>query len=167
MIFTSYLSNLEAREALLSSRTGGDDTQNIEADSLGERSALANDDGVTFVATEAGRDMGSNVGVALLVTLVFLDVMEVISADDDGSVHFGGVDLAGQDSTTDGNITSEGALLVDVVALNGFLGGSETETDRLVPSVATLTGLLAALFGDLLVSVDSKWKKLLVKRGSG
>lgn len=141
--------------------------------------------------------MGGNVLVSLLVTGVLGDEVEVFLADDDGSVHLGGNDGTGQDTATDRDETSEGALLVcrvkmlvtrsnmhvlcvaqfllaqfrgvvsslfpvfvvvrrrvlpqvqilkisnlsqrtDVAALNGGLGGSETKTDVLVPSSATL-----------------------------
>jgi len=50
-------------------------------------------------------------------------------------VHLGGDDGAGQDTATDRDHTSEGALLVDVRALNGVLGRAETQTDLLVPSL--------------------------------
>lgn len=43
---------------------------------------------------------------------VFGDVMEVVAADDDGSGHFCGDDLASQNTSTDGDIAREGALLV-------------------------------------------------------
>lgn len=56
--------------------------------------------------------MSSEVLVALLVTVVLGDVVEVLAADDDGTVHLGGDDTAGQDTATDGDETSEGALLV-------------------------------------------------------
>lgn len=139
--------------------------------------------------------MSGEVLVALLVTGILGDVVEVLSSDDEGSVHLGGNDGAGQDTATDGDETGEGALLVwkvnmlatisthrafldfafvllrvhvalvslaavrfahrvpsqlvskshlqhvartDVGALNGGLGGSETKTDVLVPSAATL-----------------------------
>ena len=48
----------------------------------------------------------------LLVTVVLGDVVEVFTADDDGTVHLGRDDTAGQDTATDGDHTSEGALLV-------------------------------------------------------
>lgn len=82
--------------------------------------------------------MGGNVLVSLLVSGVLLNKVKVLAADDDGSVHLGGNDGTGQDTATDRDETSEGALLVDVAALNGGLGGSETQTDVLVPSSATL-----------------------------
>lgn len=56
--------------------------------------------------------MGSQVLVALLVTAVLGDEVEVLAADDDGTVHLGGDDGAGQDTATDGDETGERALLV-------------------------------------------------------
>jgi len=50
--------------------------------------------------------------VSLLVTGVFRDKVKVFSADDEGSVHLGGNDGSGQDTTTDGDETGERALLV-------------------------------------------------------
>lgn len=82
--------------------------------------------------------MGGEVLVALLVTGVLGDVVEVLATDDDGAVHLGGDDGAGQDTATDGNLAGEGALLVDVLALNGSSGGAETQTNVLVPSAAAL-----------------------------
>ena len=56
--------------------------------------------------------MGGDVLVALLVTVVLGDVVKVVATDDQGAVHLGGDDSAGEDTATDGNETSEGALLV-------------------------------------------------------
>jgi len=84
--------------------------------------------------------------VALLITGVLWDVVEVFAADDDGSVHLCGLrdcvrgyvlpdprepfqtyhNLAGQDTATDGNETGERALLVDVGAVDGGLRRAET-----------------------------------------
>lgn len=50
--------------------------------------------------------------MALLVTGVLGDVVEVLAADDDGTVHLGGHDGAGQDTATDRDLAGEGALLV-------------------------------------------------------
>ena len=50
--------------------------------------------------------------MALLITRVLGDVVEVLSSDDEGSVHLGGNDGAGEDTATDGNEAGEGALLV-------------------------------------------------------
>lgn len=95
--------------------------------------------------------------MALLVTVVLGDEVEVLATDDDGALHLGGDDLTSEDATTDGDITGEGALLVDVLALNGLLGGLEAKTDLLVPAVV-LDRLLAGNLGvleDTLLLLES------------
>ncbi len=56
--------------------------------------------------------MRSEVLVSLLVTGVLGDEVEVFSADDESSVHLGGNNGTGEDTASDGDETSEGALLV-------------------------------------------------------
>lgn len=80
--------------------------------SLAQRSALSNGNLVTLLNTEGWGDVGSEVLVSLLVTGVLGDEVKVLAADDDGTVHLGGNDGAGQDTATDGDETGEGALLV-------------------------------------------------------
>lgn len=72
---------------------------------------------VTVLNTESGRDVCSDVLVALFVTRVFGDEVQVFTTDNDGTVHFRRDDGAGQDTTTDGDLTGEGALLVCIRAL--------------------------------------------------
>lgn len=79
---------------------------------LAERPALADGNLVTLLNTESGRDVGGKVLVAALVTGVLGDEVEVLAADDESAVHLGGDDGAGKDTATDGDETSEGALLV-------------------------------------------------------
>jgi hypothetical protein len=90
--------------------------------------------------------------MALLITLVLLNVMEVISADNDGSVHLGALDTATKDTAADGDVTGEGAFLIDVITLDSLLGGLETETDGFIPSVSALAWDFSALLGDLLIA---------------
>lgn len=73
--------------------------------------------------------------MSLLVSVVFWNKVEVVSSDDDGSVHLGGNNSTGHDLTSDGNVTNERTLLVDVVTLDGFLRGLESQTDFLSPSL--------------------------------
>lgn len=80
--------------------------------SLAQRAALANGNLVTLLDTESGGDVGGEVLVALLVTGVLGNEVEVLAADDDGAVHLGGHNGAGQDTTADGDETGEGALLI-------------------------------------------------------
>lgn len=70
--------------------------------------------------------------MSFFVSVVFGDIVKVIFADDDGSLHFGGNDDSLQDFASDGHTAGEGAFLIDVVALDGFLGGSEVETNIFV-----------------------------------
>lgn len=56
-------------------------------------------------------------------------------------MHLGGDDSAGEDTATDGDEAGEGALLVDVGALNGRLGRAEAQTNFLMPS--PVPGVLA------------------------
>lgn len=84
----------------------------VETYSLAQRPALANGNLVTLLNTECRGNVGRDVLVALLVTVVLGDVVEVVPTDDERSVHLGGDDGAGQDTATDGDETGEGALLV-------------------------------------------------------
>ena len=75
--------------------------------------------------------MDGDVSVPLLVSVVFGDVVEVVAPDHDGPLHLGGDADALEDLASDGNVAGEGALLVDVFALNGFLGGLESQSNIL------------------------------------
>ena len=62
----------------------------VEADGLGDGAALADSHDITSADTESGRDVSSHGSVALLETVVLLDVMEVITTDDKSVLHLGG-----------------------------------------------------------------------------
>lgn len=101
-------------------------SDNIESDCLGEGSALANSDDITDLGSAIGRtQMGGEVVMSLLEPVVLLDVVEIISSQDDGSSHFGGENDTLEDRSTDGHVRGEGALVVDVLALDGSLRGLE------------------------------------------
>lgn len=60
----------------------------VEADGLGEGSALADGHDVTLLNTgEGGGAVSGQVLVSLLESVVLLDVMQVVSSDNDGSSH--------------------------------------------------------------------------------
>lgn len=128
-------------DELLLSAAHRDDSEHVEANGLGERAALANSDNVTLRDAEGRRDVSGHVLVALLVTVVLRDVVQVLTADDDGTVHLGGDNGTTEDTATDGDKTGEGALLVNVGAVHSLLGGLEAETDVLVPTLVDLVGL--------------------------
>lgn len=107
---------------------------NIELDSLGQRTALTNGHNITILDFEAGAAMSMNVLVTLLVTLVLGNVVEVIPTHDNGAIHLGRDDKSLEDLTTNGDITSERTLLVDVGSLNGSIRGFDTKSDILHPA---------------------------------
>ena len=63
--------------------------------------------------------------VTLLKAIVLSDVMEIVPADDDGPLHLHLHHDTRQDPTLDGDITSEGAFLVYVGALDDLFGHLE------------------------------------------
>ena len=114
---------------------GGEVLDHVESDRLGQRSALAHGHNVAFLhVLEAGGAVDGHVLVSLLITLVLGDEVEVIPSHDDRSLHLGGKNEALQDSTSNGHVAGEGALLVDVATLNSGLGSLESKADVLVIS---------------------------------
>ena len=74
--------------------------------------------------------------MSFFISIVFWDVVEIISSDDDGSLHFCGNTNTLEDLASDGDVGSEGALLVDVSGFDGLLGCFESKTDILEVSDA-------------------------------
>lgn len=64
--------------------------------------------------------------MSLLESVILLDVMEIISSEDDGSGHFGVQHDSLQDSASDGDVGGEWALLINVSSFLGGLWGLET-----------------------------------------
>lgn len=64
--------------------------------------------------------MNRNVLVSLLETIVLANVMQVVTTNDDGAGHFVFDDNAGQDASTDRNVSGERTLLVDVGSFDGL-----------------------------------------------
>ena len=80
--------------------------------------------------------MDWDIPVPFLVSVIFGNIMKIISSDDNGPLHFGGDDNTLENFASDGDIAGEGALFVDVLGLDGFLGGSEAESNVFVVSDA-------------------------------
>ena len=66
----------------------------VETNGFGQGPALADGNVVSFVDTEAGRDVRGSIGVSLLETVVLFDVVQVIATDDEGAVHLVALDSA-------------------------------------------------------------------------
>ena len=113
------LSNITFNSLLL-------DSQYVESDSLGEGSALTNSNDITDSSSgESGGEMGGHVLVSLLESVVLLDVVKVISSENDGSGHFVGKYNTLEESASDGNWGSERTLVVDVFSGDSLLGSFE------------------------------------------
>ena len=106
----------------------------IELDSLGQRTALSNRYNVPILHGEAGAAMSMNVLMTLLETTVLGNVVKVIPTNDNRALHLGRDDKSFQNLTTDRHIAGKGTLLIDVVSLNGSIGGLDTQTDILYPT---------------------------------
>ena len=63
--------------------------------------------------------------MSLLESVVLGDVVQVISSQDHGSGHLGGKDNTLEDSSSDGDIGGEWALVVDIVSFNCSSWGLE------------------------------------------
>ncbi len=79
--------------------------------------------------------MNGSVIVSLLETVVLLNVVKVVSANNDGSSHLVGNNHGSEDTTSNRNVTSERTLLVDVSTVDGLLWGSKTKADVLPPAL--------------------------------
>ena len=69
---------------------------------------------------EAWGYVSSQVLVSLLEPVVFLDIVEVITTDDQGPFHLQTMNNSSQDSSSNAHVTSEWAFLVNVSPLNGL-----------------------------------------------
>jgi hypothetical protein len=94
---------------------------------------------------ESRRNVSRDVLVTLFVTVVLGDVVKVITTDNEGTLHLGRGDNTSKDTTLDVDFTDERTLLVNVGTGLGFLGGLETVTDFLEPTLVTLLGVLGVL----------------------
>jgi len=62
-------------------------SEHVESDCLGKRSALADSDDISWLNSECWGAMGLEGGVSLLESLELSDVVQVVSSDGDGSMH--------------------------------------------------------------------------------
>lgn len=108
----------------------GLDSEDVESDGFGKGSALTDGDDISFVnSLESGGAVSRDVSVSLLVSLILSNIVEIISSDDDSSVHLGADAHSLENTTSDGDVSSEGAFLVDVGSLDGVSRGVEAQSD--------------------------------------
>lgn len=107
-------------------------SNNVELHSLSERAALSYGHHITFTNVgEARRAVNSHLVMSLLKTAVLGDILEVVTADNKGALHLVRHDKSLKNATTNGHISSEGALLIDVSSLNSGLRRLVAKTNAL------------------------------------
>jgi hypothetical protein len=123
-------------------------SQDVETHRLAQGTTLSDGNDITFLDGECGTAVHCNVLVTLFESTVLSNEMQVVSSDHNRSLHLGGNDQSLENTSTDGNVSSEGALLVDVVAFNGRRGRLDAETYGFEPThgfaVGTTNGTLAS-----------------------
>lgn len=77
--------------------------------------------------------------MTLFEPLVLANPMQIVTAHNDCLLHFGRHDDAAEQTTADRDVSGEGTLLVNVVAVDRFARGLDAE-----PDVAEPPALLAA-----------------------
>ncbi len=114
--------------------------QNVESHGLGKRTALADGDNITLTdIDEAWGAVHSHVGMSLFESSVLAHVLQIVSADDNSSLHLVRDHHALQDTAADRNVTGKGALLIDIGALNRLSGGLESQANVLEETHTLLT----------------------------
>ena len=73
--------------------------------------ALTSDDAITHRNLEARRHVGSEVLVPLLITIVLLDVVQVVTAKNHRALHLVGHNDTTQDAATDGDLKEHRQML--------------------------------------------------------
>ena len=96
--------------------------------------------------------MSWDISMTLFVTLVLFDVVQVVSTQDNSAMHLGAHNTTRQDTSSNGHISSEWALVIDIFPLNCLLWSSESKTYVLVPPISTLSWDLSSLAHILAVS---------------
>jgi len=110
------------------------DFEDIERHCFAKGTTLSDENNISFFYRESGRNMSRDVGVTLLISVILGNVMQIITSHNNCSLHLGWNDDSLEDLSSNGDIGSEGAFLVDVVSFDSLLGSLEVESDVLVVS---------------------------------
>ena len=100
--------------------------------------------------------------MSFLETLIFLHVVEIISTDNNSVGHLGGNNHTPEirtllhDSTSDGDISSERAFLIDVISFNSFTGGFEAKSN-----ILPIADTFGRFFGEEFLGVQEQGILLL------
>ena len=152
---------LELLEALLRSRSFGD-LQDIKSHCFTERPAFSNSYYISdLYVPEARTKMYAHVTMTFLKTVVLSDVVEIIPTYDNGPLHLHLLHDASENASSDRNVASEWAFLVNVSSFKSLPRCFETKTD-----IAAVSHGLPPFRAQTFLSVK-KDRRLLLKRTLG
>lgn len=97
--------------------------------------------------------MHAHISVTFLETAVFANKMQVVTTNDNGTLHFRLTNNSGQDASTDPHIAGERTFLINVSAINCLAWGLKSQTNI---TVTTKRFLLRSTGLELLVQVNTK-----------
>jgi len=109
----------------------GNDFQDVEVDSFAERSALTDNDDVSFLDGESWWAVDWDVSVSFFVSVVFWNIVKVVSSDNDGPLHFCWDADTFQNFTSDWDVAGEWTFFINVSRLDGLFRCSESQSDVL------------------------------------
>jgi hypothetical protein len=121
--------------------------EDVELDSLGQRSALANSHDIAFTyVLEAWGAVHRHVAVALLKTSILGHVLQIVSPHHHSALHLVRNNHGFEDAATNGDIARKRALLVHIRSRLGLLGSLEAQANALVVPHALLGALAQHAF---------------------
>ena len=112
----------------------GSDFKDVEMNCLGKWSALSDEDDVSLFDCESRGTVSGDVSVSFFVSVVFGNIVKIISSDNYSSLHFGWDYDTLQDLSSDGDIGGEWTFFINVIRLDGFFGSFKVESDILIVS---------------------------------
>lgn len=100
-------------------------------DSLSERSALTNDNDISFLNWESGWAVDWDISVSFFISIIFWNIMEIISSDNNGSLHLCWNYDSLKNLASNWDVTGEWALFINVFWFNSFFWCFEAKSDIL------------------------------------
>lgn len=98
--------------------------------------AFSNGNRVARIDTdESGAKVGSQIFVALFITIVLWNKVKIVTTKNNCALHFGAHHDTGENTATNGHVRCEWTFFVNVFSLDGFTWRLESKTNLLVPAV--------------------------------
>ena len=123
--------------------------KDIEVDSLGQRPAFSHQSDISYLDIEGWRTVGSDVSVSFFVSVVFGNVVKIVTSHDDSPLHFSAENDSLKNFSSNSDVAGEGTLFVDVLSFDGFFRCLEVESDVLI-----VPDSRASLFSDEFLAVQ-------------